>query len=275
MLELPEAFTIAGQINDTVTGKVIAGIIVGRSPHKLAWYYGEPENFSGLLVGKILGQAAGLGGLVRIAAGPAALLFGDGVGLRYHAPAEKRPSKHQMLIEFEDASALSASVQMYGGLGCFVEDEFDNPYYKAAKEKLSPLSAIFDEDYFRQLMSAPDLPKLSVKAFLATGQRIPGLGNGVLQDILWDARIHPKRKMSSLSQAEQKRLYVSVKTILAEMARLGGRDTEKDLFGKYGGYRTILSRNNTGMTCPACGGSIQKENYLGGSIYYCGCCQNI
>lgn len=275
MLELPEAFTIAGQINNTVAGQEIAGIIVGRSSHKLAWYYGEPDNYSGLLVGKHLGQAAGLGGLVRIAAGRAALLFGDGVGLRYHAPCEKRPTKHQMLIEFKDGSALSASVQMYGGLGCFGEDEFDNPYYKAAKEKRSPLTAIFDEDYFQQLMSVPDVSKLSLKAFLATGQRIPGLGNGVLQDILWDARIHPKRKMSSLSQAEQKRLYVSVKTILAEMARLGGRDTEKDLFGNAGRYRTVLSRNNVAMICPACGGRIHKENYLGGSIYYCSCCQNI
>jgi formamidopyrimidine-DNA glycosylase len=124
MLELPEAFTIAGQINNTGAGKEIAGIIVGRSPHKLAWYYGEPDNYSGLLVGKHLGQAAGLGGLVRIAAGRVALLFGDGVRLRYHAHCEKRPTKHQMLIEFKDGSALSASVQMYGGLGCFGEDEF-------------------------------------------------------------------------------------------------------------------------------------------------------
>jgi formamidopyrimidine-DNA glycosylase len=275
MLELPEAFTIAGQLNETVTGKVIAGIVVGQSPHKLAWYYGEPENYSGLLVGKTLGQAVGLGGLVRITAGPARLLFGDGVGLRYHAPAEKRPSKHQMLIEFEDSSALSASVQMYGGLGCFVESEFDNPYYKAAKEKPSPLSDVFNEGHFQQLTSSPDLPKLSVKAFLATEQRVPGVGNGVLQDILWDAQIHPKRKMNSLSAAEQKRLYLSVKTILTEMARLGGRDTERDLLGNLGGYRTVMSRNNAGLQCPACGGFIQKENYLGGSIYFCGNCQKI
>jgi formamidopyrimidine-DNA glycosylase len=43
---------------------------------------------------------------------------------------------------------------------------------------------------------------LSAKAFLATEQRIPGLGNGVLQDILFTAGIHPKRKMAAISEEE-------------------------------------------------------------------------
>ena len=42
--------------------------------------------------------------------------------------------------------------------------------------------------------------KLTAKAFLATEQRIPGLGNGVLQDILWDAGIDPRFDMRSLSR---------------------------------------------------------------------------
>lgn|GEM_PF-2077218 len=39
------------------------------------------------------------------------------------------------------------------------------------------------------------------KAFLATEQRIPGLGNGVLQDILWTARIHPKLHKCALARS--------------------------------------------------------------------------
>ncbi|MCK9356230.1 MAG: endonuclease VIII, partial [Dehalococcoidia bacterium] len=37
--------------------------------------------------------------------------------------------------------------------------------------------------------------------------------------------------------------------------------------------KTILSRNTVGQPCPACGTSIQKEAYMGGSIYYCATCQ--
>ena len=53
----------------------------------------------------------------------------------------------------------------------------------------------------------------------------------------------------------------------------GGRDTERDLFGRFGGYRTILSKNTSGKPCSTCGDIIKKEAYLGGSIYYCPTCQ--
>ncbi|NLG52254.1 MAG: endonuclease VIII, partial [Chloroflexi bacterium] len=128
--------------------------------------------------------------------------------------------------------------------------------------------------YFDSLFNE-NTAKLSAKAFLATEQRIPGLGNGVLQDILWTARIHPKRKMADLSSAEIDAMYAAVKSVLRAMADRGGRDVEKDLFGQPGGYTTILSKNTVGTPCPVCGEGIQKEPYLGGAIYYCLGCQKL
>jgi formamidopyrimidine-DNA glycosylase len=55
----------------------------------------------------------------------------------------------------------------------------------------------------------------------------------------------------------------------------GGRDTELDLFGRPGGYRTVLSKNAAGMPCPKCGTLIRKESYMGGSIYLCENCQEL
>ena len=99
------------------------------------------------------------------------------------------------------------------------------------------------------------------------------MGNGVLQDVLWNARIHPKRKLETLNAREQKKLYASVKSTLLAMWKQGGRDTEKDLFGEKGGYKTILSANTLKDPCPACGGGIIREAYLGGNIYFCPVCQ--
>ena len=53
----------------------------------------------------------------------------------------------------------------------------------------------------------------------------------------------------------------------------GGRDTEKDIFGNEGGYKVLLSKNTFKSPCPKCGVVLKKETYLGGSIYYCPCCQ--
>ncbi|HEX6384506.1 MAG TPA: hypothetical protein VF177_07540 [Anaerolineae bacterium] len=98
---------------------------------------------------------------------------------------------------------------------------------------------------------------------------------GVLQNILWTARIHPRRKMASLTPEEMGQMYGAVKNVLRDMTNQGGRDTERDLFGRPGGYKTILSKNTVGTPCPACGTRIKKEAYLGGSIYFCESCQKL
>ena len=275
MIELPEAVSLARQINANLTGCVVDAVIAVASPHKLAWYHGDPAGYPALLEGSAIQTAIAHGGIVEIQLTRATLTFSDGVNLRLHPHSVDIPAKHQLLLTFTDDSALSASVQMYGGLICWAAgDLYDNPYYLVAKEKPSPLdTALFTEAYFLQFLAAPEVQKLSAKAALATDQRIPGLGNGVLQDILWNARISPRRKVNTFSAQQTHALYASLTATLAEMTRLGGRDTEKDLFGQPGGYLTIMSAKNAGAPCPGCGGPITKEAYLGGSVYYCVNCQ--
>ena len=275
MIELPEAVNIAGQLNDTVFGKRIAAVVAEHIPHKLAWYYGEPSTYSDLLTGKTVGEASPFGSMVEVKVENTNVLFGEGANIRFHAKGEPRPAKHQLLIEFDDHSALSFSIQMYGGVGAFSEGELDNVYYRVAKEKPSALTQAFDKTYFYGIISAADVQKLSLKALLATEQRIPGLGNGILQDILFNARMHPKKKASSLSDKDKEVLFDSVKTTISAMTSKGGRDTELDLFGKPGNYKTMLCKNTGNKPCPVCGTIIKKEAYMGGSIYYCEKCQEL
>lgn len=275
MLEMPEAAVMAKQISAELQGKMIIHVEANSSPHKFAWFHGDPLRYDDLLRGKTIERAAPHGGMVEITAGEARLIFGDGVNIRYFPPGEKLPAKHQLRVEFDDSSSLVGSVQMYGGLWACPEGEFDNPYYDVAREKPSPLGEKFDYAYFESLMAGEKLAALSAKAFLATAQRIPGLGNGVLQDILWTARVHPKRKMADLSASELRAMFDAVKACLSAMAAGGGRDTERDLYGRPGGYRTVLSKNTLGRPCPACGTPIKKEAYMGGSIYFCPQCQQV
>lgn len=273
MLEIPEAYVITKQLNETAAGLKIEKVMAASSPHKFAFFHEDPQGYHDLLSGEKIDEAIPMGGMVEIRAGDKILLFGDGANLRFHKPDTALPQKHQLLIQFADGSALSSSVQMYGSLFCFKAGSFDNPYYQAACEKPSPLTDEFDRDYFTGLVSAPEVQKLSVKAFLATEQRIPGLGNGVLQDIAWKARLHPKRKLQTVSPAERDDLFVTIKETLRLMTDQGGRDTEKDLFGESGGYKTVMSKLNLGSPCPVCRQAIEKAAYMGGSVYFCPECQ--
>lgn len=273
MLEIPESYAISRQLTDALSGRTIQSAVANASPHGFAWYYGTPDAYPTLLKGQTLQSARPIAGLVQIDADGATLVFNDGVNLRLLAPGAKRPAKHQLLLELDDGSALVASVQMYGGLMAFPSDvEYDNSYYQGAATKPSPLTDAFDEAYFGRLFSNAKR-KLSTKAFLATEQRIPGLGNGVLQDILFLAGLHPTSPISTLTDADVQALYTQVKASLRDMADAGGRDTEKDLYGNPGGYRTLLSRKTYAHPCPKCGGPIERKAYLGGNVYFCPVCQ--
>jgi len=274
MLEFAEARVLAEQMNKTIVGKRIHTVITGQSPHKFAFFHGDPGNYNELLKGKTITGAAPNGGQLELKIEDTYLVFGDGVSLQYLDKDAKRPQKHQLLMEFEDGTAIIGSVQMYGFLWCFKEGEFDNPYYLVAKEKPSPLSEGFTYAYFKELISTPGTDKLSAKALLATEQRIPGLGNGMLQDILYNAGIHPKRKRQTMTEEDKEKLFASIKSTLSEIISKGGRDTEKDLYGNNGGYSTKLSKLTVDKPCPICSNLIQKEAYLGGSIYYCIGCQH-
>lgn len=272
MLEIPEAVAIARQVREQLGGRRVVSAVAAASPHKFAWYFGDAAAYGSILTGQTVKDARPVGGMVEVMLDGAHMIFCDGANPRYVAPGAKRPKKHQLLVEFDDGSALACCVQMYGGMWAARAGELENGYYKTALEKPSPLTDAFTEDVFGKIVASAD-GKLSLKALLATEQRIPGLGNGVLQDILFRAGLHPKRKVATLSDGDIKKLYESIVGTLRMMAEAGGRDVEKDFYGRPGGYRTALSRLTVGTPCPVCAQTIVKEAYLGGAIYYCPGCQ--
>jgi formamidopyrimidine-DNA glycosylase len=273
VIELPEAVTLARQLGDVLQGKHVALVVAAHTPHALAWYHGDPAGYPALLTGKAVGASRSHGGFVEVEVEDARLLLAEGVVLRSLGPGDPRPKKHQLLVEFDDGSALVASIAMYGGLWAFAQGAFENPYFDVACSKPSPLSAGFDRTYFDRLVGESAVRGLSAKALLATEQRIPGFGNGVLQDVLFEAGVHPRRRVASLADAELERLFGSIKATLGAMAHGGGRDTERDLYGREGGYPTRASRRTLGRPCPRCGAPIERQAYLGGAVYTCAGCQ--
>jgi len=272
MLELPESYTIAKQLNSTIKGKRITKAIANHSPHKLAWYNGDPNDYNSLLSNKTITDCVNHAGMVEVQVEDAAIAFSDGVNIRYFEAGEKLPQKHQLHLAFDDDTSLVCSLQMYGGLCAFKQGTYDNMFYSAAKNKVSPLSDEFTLDYFLSKIDE-NTAKKSAKAFLATEQRIPGLGNGALQDILFNARINPRIKINALSDDEIEIMFNSVKRTLKDMADAGGRDTEKDIYGNAGGYKTKMSKLTYKDPCLVCGGEIIKKAYMGGSVYFCPSCQ--
>jgi formamidopyrimidine-DNA glycosylase len=279
MMELPEFHVVGRQIDETLTGKEIERVVANFTPRKWAWFNGDPASYNGRLSGKTIGGAVGKDSHIDITFEGSCLSITP--PLRYHEDGKDIPKKHQMLLEFSDGSVVSSAIQMWGSYNLYEGEEpaDDHPgdMYELRRNdwKPSPLTEDFTKTYFEDLINDEETQKTSVKGMLATKQRIPGVGNGVIQDILWTARLHPRFSVKDLTTDEIDALYKALRGVLGEMTEKGGRDTERDLFWKFGGYRTILSKNTMNDPCPSCGGKIERRSYLGGNVYFCGDCQKL
>ena len=61
VFELPELVTLARQINETLTGKIVGKSPLGNTPNKFVGYNQSPANFERLTEGKALGAARAKG----------------------------------------------------------------------------------------------------------------------------------------------------------------------------------------------------------------------
>lgn len=272
MMELPEVLSVSKQAEKVLKGKVIQEVFTPTNPHKFAFFNDTPEAYKAMLTGKKILSSDGVGMYVDLhLQDDVHISIGDGINMKYGEESDKIPEKYQLLLTFKDNSFLVFTIGMYGAIFVY-KGKLGNKYHTMSLEKISPLNDAFDEKYFLGLFEN-ERETLSAKALLATEQRIPGVGNGVTQDILFNARINPKRKIGTLSEKDKKAIFRSLKDTLKKMTEEGGRNTEKDLSGEKGGYQTILSSKTYKEPCPVCGGAIVKESFMGGTVYYCPNCQ--
>lgn len=272
MIELPEARTIAADLRREVLGKTILRVSGNFTDHKFTFYYGNPDTYHDRLKNKAVTAVIERSFYVELEIQDEILTFRDGANIRWFAQPQQF-KKSKLLLIFTDGSCLHVTTSMYAAIHVFPKAEgSQDAYYETALKSCSVLDERFTYDCFLSKLNH-ETGKLSVKAFLATKQRFVGIGNGVCQDILFYAGLHPKRKMNTLTKNEVYALFSSMKQTLQRMVQEGGRDSEKSIYGIKGGYRCVMSAGHYKDGCPTCGGAIQKEHYLGGSIYYCPHCQ--
>jgi formamidopyrimidine-DNA glycosylase len=274
MIEMPEAVTIAQQMQATLTGKTIQHFSHGTLVHKFLWLNRTAEEYDTSLSGRQINGASSYGRSIFLDVGKEHVLwFGElGGRILYHPQGQPLPAKYHLRWDFADDSAMSYTLQMWGFVKLLEESEVtEQPY---AKVGVPPLSEEFTPERFNQLLEEyPDKTKKGVKGFLVTSQHVNGLGNSYLQDILFRAKIHPARRIPSLVTDERMGLHQAIQGTMAEAIRLGGREDERDLFDHPGGYHRLMSSQSVGQPCPNCGTLIQKIAYLGGACYLCPNCQ--
>jgi formamidopyrimidine-DNA glycosylase len=104
-----------------------------------------------------------------------------------------------------------------------------------------------------------------VKAALMDQKLIAGLGNLLADEILWRARINPRRPMTRLSRKDRRTLYETMGDVLRESNRRARVPSER-------GWLTGV-RDKRGAACRRCGTELRKATIAGRTACWCPSCQ--
>lgn len=278
MIEMPEAYTIAGQMKTELDGKTISSFKQGNLSHKFLWLNRPIEEYQNTLPGKRITNATSYGRSMYLHLDDCMLWWSDTGGrLQIHKTGEALPKKYHLIWNFSDGTVLTFNLQMWGAVRLLEANEYD--VRPKDETGIPPLDIQFTLERFNQMLETyPEKTSKGIKGFLvATGYAIPdpinGLGNAIIQDILFNAGINPKRKIPEINAEERSKLYHAIQGTVAKAIEFGGRYDEYDLYGQPGRYVRLMDSRSVGKPCSRCGAEIQKIAYLGGACYICPICQ--
>ncbi len=198
--------------------------------------------------------------IVRLAGSSKKLVvhFGMTGSLDYAGKGEHhRDLKHiHLLIRFGDSGSLVFSDQRKFGRIYLPRDISDVPLL--GKLGPEPLDLTIDE--FMDVLVTHGIK--NVKAMLMEQRIIAGIGNLYSNEILYRARIAPTRRVASLTRTERRKLYRSMRMVLADAIRIAPPE------GKFG-RAWLLSHMRDGR-CPLDRSHMLTKKRIGGrSAYYC------
>lgn len=183
----------------------------------------------------------------------------------------------------EPKTALMLVLYLDGGRRLFLRDEtrftrarlLDSGELEARLAPLGPepLGEGFDVGYLRGALSSR---RAQLKPLLLDQKLIAGIGNIYADEILYDARLHPRRKANTLADGEWGALHAAIRSNLA--AGVAHRGTTVRLYkdvldrpGEHQNYLRVFERH--GKPCPGCEGKVIREKVGGRPTHYCPSCQ--
>jgi formamidopyrimidine-DNA glycosylase len=191
--------------------------------------------------------------------GPTVLIhFGMTGSLRWASPAEPH-SRHDRVTFLTDGGELRyRDMRKLQGITL----ARDVAQERQILARLGPDALEVTRAGLRYLLGSR---RAAVKAVLIRQDIIAGLGNLLADEILWRARIHPRRAARSLSEAELDGLHASMRQVLRESVRVSRVPPRRSwLTG---------ARDEPGQACPRCHASLRRERIAGRTTVWCPACQ--
>jgi formamidopyrimidine-DNA glycosylase len=186
----------------------------------------------------------------------------------------------------EPKTALMLVLHLDGYQRLFLRDEtrFTRARLLNAEELEARLAALGPEpleeefkrngaDYLQANLSSR---RAQIKPLLLDQKVVSGIGNIYVDEILYDARLHPRRKANTLSSEEWGKLHAAIIENLAAGIEYRGTTVRlyKDVLGRSGEHQNYLRVfEKQGKPCPDCERKVVREKVGGRPTHFCPSCQ--
>lgn len=276
-VELPESKLLAEQMNQKIKGKQVKSFQAKDCERlqKIGMMEEDLNVFNQLVNAKIE-TITSRGNVLRLKFdnGNNMIIGPEYGGEIFYTPDVKDLPRFHLRLDFSDDTVLTVRLTSMGVIQVRKDDDLDTSYVYRRDFDATKLSATEEDFTFEQFSKRMANQNKMLKAVLVGKNAIlVGINNSTFQDILYRARIHPKRRASELAGEEMQSLYDTISLVFNERIRLKGKDNFRDLHQKQGGYTPAMGPNMKQQNCPECGTLIEKLSHGGGHVYLCPTCQ--
>ncbi len=195
-----------------------------------------------------------------------------GAFLFYPQPVEPGPHTRATFAFQEEGFLLFEDIRKFGSFRLWEKGEVDkSPAFSLGPDFLGETFSFFCFDEILEKR-----PRSQLKSFLLNQQNIAGLGNIYVDEALHEAKIHPGRKIGTLGQAERKKLFQTIVSMLERSIHCGGTSFSdyRDLLGEKGYFQEQLKvYKKASEPCCHCGLPLRRIISAGRGTYLCPACQ--
>ena len=282
MPELPEVETVVRDLRPRIVGAEIRG---ARSSWARTLRTHDAVGFDAALRGRrveAVGRRAKLL-VIELSGGVALTIHLKMTGQLFVVPAGSAEDAYVRLsLAFADGRELRfRDIRKFGRVGLYGRDTATGELVTEpggiavfAGHGPEPLDPAFTLAAFRRRLRAR---KARLKPLLLDQAFIAGIGNIYADEALWAARLHPLRSAASLRPADERRLYLAIRSILAEAIERRGSSiddyTAPDGDGEMQERLQVYQR--TGEPCPRCGRPIRRIVIGARATHFCSWCQRL
>ena len=270
MPELPEAETIARELNRRLAGRTLGRVLLGRNDI----VHGDPRPLRVILPGRRIEQVRRRAKRVILQLQPEAeLIFRLGMSGRLTLVPSKQPTEPhthlRIAIRGETYELRFCDPRRFGGVWCLAGS--DRHVGKRLGE-VGPEPLELSPAAFRRMLNR----RRGIKALLMDQRVVAGLGNIYCDETLHAAGIHPLTRANALDAVQVARLLRAIKSTLRRAIRYNGstfadyrRPDGRE--GSFQKHHRVYQRE--GKPCHKCDTSIIRIHAVGRSTFLCPFCQ--